>query len=367
MSEDEARSLWPHHLAAYVASGVTTVLDTGILEEDAERLVELASQGPAPTLRFLGPLVSPDGGYLNAVLPAFEPTRTADELTAQLEAFDHLDPVGVKVTMEDGMLRPIWPLHQQPVLDALREQHRPLFVHAIETHEYELALTIAPAAFVHPPDRVYPSLVERLADIPVVTTLAVFDTMLVPAQPERLSDELVRLVVPAVELENSASADLTKRSNTVVLSHVMPRLPGFMHGMVATMMVKEGPIRKRLQQVQDVVVTLHEGGVELVAGSDSGNWPVFLHEWHGPTTIRELELLQEAGIPRADVITIGTLNGARLVGLEAEIGTIEVGKRADFIGVEGDPLSDVGILRKARWVVRDGDRRTPEAWMSAVR
>lgn len=57
MGDEAARALWPHHLAAYVASGVTAVLDTGILPDDARSMFAVAESGAAPHIRFLGPLV----------------------------------------------------------------------------------------------------------------------------------------------------------------------------------------------------------------------------------------------------------------------------------------------------------------------
>jgi len=56
-----------------------------------------------------------------------------------------------------------------------------------------------------------------------------------------------------------------------------------------------------------------------------------------------------------------------MLGLSDEIGTVEVGKRADLVLVEGDPLADLGALGRVRFTVRDGVVRTPEQWMSAGR
>ena len=44
-------------------------------------------------------------------------------------------------------------------------------------------------------------------------------------------------------------------------------------------------------------------------------------------------------------------------------GTIEVGKRADLIVVEGDPLTDSNALARPRWVIRNGDLRSPKEWL----
>jgi imidazolonepropionase-like amidohydrolase len=54
-----------------------------------------------------------------------------------------------------------------------------------------------------------------------------------------------------------------------------------------------------------------------------------------------------------------------MLGIDAEIGTVEVGKRAHLLVVAGNPLADLRALRAVRWTVRDGVARTPEEWMSA--
>jgi len=52
-----------------------------------------------------------------------------------------------------------------------------------------------------------------------------------------------------------------------------------------------------------------------------------------------------------------------MLGLDAEIGTVEVGKRADLVIVDGDPRQDLRALRNVRWTVHDGVARTPAEWI----
>jgi imidazolonepropionase-like amidohydrolase len=52
-----------------------------------------------------------------------------------------------------------------------------------------------------------------------------------------------------------------------------------------------------------------------------------------------------------------------MLGLDQELGTVEVGKRADLVIVRDDPLADLRALRTIRWTVRDGVARSPEDWM----
>ena len=68
----------------------------------------------------------------------------------------------------------------------------------------------------------------------------------------------------------------------------------------------------------------------------------------------EFELLVRYGLTPMQAIQAATVNAADLLGLTAEIGTIEAGKSADIVAVAGDPLADVTVLRDMRFVMRAG-------------
>ncbi|MBC6607094.1 amidohydrolase family protein [Hymenobacter sp. BT188] len=81
-------------------------------------------------------------------------------------------------------------------------------------------------------------------------------------------------------------------------------------------------------------------GGRVTVGTDSG----FIYELFGFAYPREMELLREAGFHPLEVIKAATLNGAELLGMEKEIGSVEIGKLADFVIVEENPLKDFKVL-----------------------
>jgi imidazolonepropionase len=81
-------------------------------------------------------------------------------------------------------------------------------------------------------------------------------------------------------------------------------------------------------------------GGRVCTGSDSG----FIYQIFGFGYVRELELLQEAGFHPLEVVRAATSQGAALCGLEDEIGTVEVGKRADLLVHDYNPLTDFKLL-----------------------
>jgi imidazolonepropionase-like amidohydrolase len=81
-------------------------------------------------------------------------------------------------------------------------------------------------------------------------------------------------------------------------------------------------------------------GGRVTAGSDSG----FIFQLYGFAYIRELELLREAGFHPLEVIRSATLNGAEALGWDDKIGSVQVGKLADFVIVEENPLQNLKVL-----------------------
>jgi len=81
-------------------------------------------------------------------------------------------------------------------------------------------------------------------------------------------------------------------------------------------------------------------GGRVTAGSDNG----FIYQTYGFGFIRELELLREAGFHPLEVIRSATLNAAQALGMDKDLGTVEVGKLADLILVDANPLKNLQVL-----------------------
>lgn len=90
-----------------------------------------------------------------------------------------------------------------------------------------------------------------------------------------------------------------------------------------------------------------EAGVNMAFGSDAGVYP------HG-TNARQFPKMVEWGMSPMQAIQTATLSNATLFGLEDEIGSITVGKSADIIAVEGDPLADIKELQDVDFVMKEG-------------
>ncbi|MCF6268471.1 MAG: amidohydrolase family protein [Melioribacteraceae bacterium] len=94
-----------------------------------------------------------------------------------------------------------------------------------------------------------------------------------------------------------------------------------------------------------------KGGVEIVVGSH-GAWVGYAER--GWSFQREMELLVESGMSPMDVIVSATIKGARFLRIQDRLGSIEKGKQADIVLVEGDPLKDIKALYNIKWVILNG-------------
>jgi imidazolonepropionase-like amidohydrolase len=103
---------------------------------------------------------------------------------------------------------------------------------------------------------------------------------------------------------------------------------------------------------------LHQAGVPIVAGTDQ-TVPGFSLD-------RELELYVQAGFTPMEAIQAATLVPARALGMEKDSGTIEAGKRADVILVDGNPLENISDIRKVSAVFAAGRMYQPAALWTSV-
>lgn len=105
--------------------------------------------------------------------------------------------------------------------------------------------------------------------------------------------------------------------------------------------MSENSIKKSKQVMQNHIDSFkkaHHAGVKIAMGTDAG---VFKHG----TNLRELELMVEHGMTEMEAIVSSTKTAAECLGYDEYLGTIEVGKKADFIILDQNPLEDIKVLK----------------------
>jgi len=117
--------------------------------------------------------------------------------------------------------------------------------------------------------------------------------------------------------------------------------PGYYHPLVVPKALRIGP------QIQKTFGDAYKRGVKIAFGTDAG---VFYHGDNG----KEFIFMVEAGMPALDAIQSATVTNAAILGMADMLGTLEVGKLADIIAVEGNPISDISAMTRVKFVMKDG-------------
>lgn len=118
-------------------------------------------------------------------------------------------------------------------------------------------------------------------------------------------------------------------------------VPGYYPEMVAIKAREIGPMS------QKTFARAYKKGVPIAFGTDAGVFP------HG-TNAQEFEYMVESGMPASEALQSATKTNAGLLGMEDEIGNLKAGYLADIIAVDANPLTDIGILKAVRFVMKDG-------------
>ena len=101
----------------------------------------------------------------------------------------------------------------------------------------------------------------------------------------------------------------------------------------------------------EIVKRMHDKGITIVAGTDMG--------FPGYSLDRELELYVQAGFSPMEAIQSATIVPAKVMGIDKLSGSVEPGKRADLIIVDGDPLQNIRNIRNVKTVIKDGNIYDP--------
>jgi imidazolonepropionase-like amidohydrolase len=117
--------------------------------------------------------------------------------------------------------------------------------------------------------------------------------------------------------------------------------PGYYPPVVTAKALAVGPV------IQGTFAKAYKAGVKIAFGTDAGvyahgkNWMEFIY-------------MTEAGMPALEAIKCATVNASELIGVSDKTGTIEPGKWADIVAVEGDPTKDIHAMGQMRFVMKEG-------------
>lgn len=144
--------------------------------------------------------------------------------------------------------------------------------------------------------------------------------------------------------------DLMKQNDTYYVPTIMAgkfvaekaKIDGYFPDLVRPKAAKIGPL------IQDTFATAHKAGVNIAFGTDSGV------SAHGDNA-EEFGYMVEAGMSEAEALKTATVHAAKMLQVDDRLGSLEKGKLADIIAVQGNPLDDISVMSKVTFVMKDGE------------
>ncbi|PLK43356.1 amidohydrolase family protein [Emticicia sp. TH156] len=119
------------------------------------------------------------------------------------------------------------------------------------------------------------------------------------------------------------------------------KVPGYYHPLVVPKAIETS------KQIAETFARAYKAGVKVAFGTDAG---VFLHGYNA----KEFQYMVEGGMPMMEAIKAATIVNAEILGMKSELGSIEKGKLADIVAVEGDPLKDAKVMMNVALVMKEG-------------
>ncbi|MGH8209643.1 MAG: amidohydrolase family protein, partial [Steroidobacteraceae bacterium] len=349
---------------SYIAAGITTVRDNGNNNTDLLSLVASLDAGEAP-----GPRVV-RGGLLergNTPLSALSWGLRADTLPQALEfarwyaahgfwslkIYSSIDPDWVKPLAAEahrlGMhVNGHVPVHMSPDR-AIRDGFDEI------TH-----INIFMLGWVLEPNEDYRSLLRLTAMADRVSQLDL-NSERVRTTVELMKSHHTGLDTTAVILERQmlGRSGQINPADTAYIDHMPIVVQRELKRAFVKIKTKEEDARYRqgFAKVLDTIGMLHREGIRLLPGTD-----------HNPgfTLLRELELYAKAGIAPAEVLRLATLGPEEWLGRDQSLGSIDVGKLADLVLIDGDPTKDISAVRRSRLVMKEGVIYFPSELYAAI-
>jgi imidazolonepropionase-like amidohydrolase len=345
----------PATFKVWLASGVTSVIDTGgplwnfEMREAARRTPE------APRVLAAGPLISTIARpELDLGDPPILYIATPEQAKAEVQRQLPYRPDFIKVWF---IYQPGDDIEQQAavVRAAAQAAHAGgvrLAVHATELETAKAALRAGTDFLVHSVgdwavDDEFIALARQRHVIYCPTLFVMMGYTLALSNTWQPTDAERRLADPQV----------------LATMHDLDRLQQDKIPLGVRALMRNRPVPRTWPDAIPNVKRVWDAGITVSVGSDAGN----IGTLHGPSIFRELELLEQAGLTPLQVLRAATLNGAKALALETELGTIAPGKLADLVLLDGDPLEDLENLSRIFRVLRDGRVYDPAALIESIR
>ncbi|MFT5296387.1 MAG: imidazolonepropionase-like amidohydrolase, partial [Colwellia sp.] len=160
--------------------------------------------------------------------------------------------------------------------------------------------------------------------------------------------KMIAKYIPYVDASDDKLEELSEGEKQIV---------GQIEGLLGTEAVKNN-----IQKQSANLLKVYHAGITIALGTDAGN-PAILH---GASIFREMGMLYDAGIPLSGILAAISANGAKVMGKSNELGSVEVGKTADFVILEKNPLENIDNFSSIMAVMKQGNYLTTQQINSKI-
>jgi imidazolonepropionase-like amidohydrolase len=336
---------------SYLCTGITAVYDVGGHPWTTQLPAKAERDSMAPHLRAAGPLITHAGRSALDVddeIYTFLPMATSAEVQSSVTKLKAMGAQAVKVwyLAPQPMRRDDLDARMMEVGAAAKAAGLDLIVHATGLREAKVALRAGAVLLVHsvedhPVDEEFLSL--------LTANRAIYAPTLIVGRNATRANVAIGLGqrFPIDDPGRCVDSATVEKVNNV--EPLRPLIPEARRSVDVAFRRLEA-VGARVALMGENLRRVRASGNTIVVATDAGN-PLTLH---GPSIYSEMEAMQAAGIPAADIIVMATRNGARAMGRERDFGTIAAGRIADLLVLTADPRTDVRAFRSLTYVMRAG-------------
>jgi len=336
-------------LKRYLRAGITTVIDVGGPLANYELRDRFKTDNSTPNVWLTGPLVST---YQPAAFEIDDPpiikVKNAEEARAIVQKQLPYQPDLIKIWYivrrgEDAAT------NYDLVKATIDESHKnglKVAVHATQLNTAKLAVKAGADILVHsvdePVDRAFLNLLQKNKTVYIPTLVVSRKYLEVFGQNNDLSYEDFTLSDPDVL---GSLFDLKHLPKEELINAYQKRATLRMANTKAQDQVRKNNLKK-----------VAAAGITVATGTDAGN----IGTLHASSYLRELFDMRLAGMDNFSILQASTINGAKVLGRENDLGSIKEGKRADLIILTTNPAENIDHIQDLEYVIKDGNVLEPE-------